>query len=49
MSKVYIPLSEYDLELFKELVYSNDEDFIEWIIKDETGQTVKIIFIKEKE
>ena len=38
---IEVPLTEYDLELFKEIVYSGGE--AEWICKSHDGETNIII------
>jgi len=45
---IEVPLTEYDLELFKEIVYSGGE--AEWICKSHDGETnITIIFTQEGE
>ena len=45
---VVLNISEYDIELLKDLVYSNKED-IEWTIVSESGENIDIIFTKEEQ
>ena len=46
-SEVEIPITEYDLELFKDLIYNNAEP-IEWTIKNARGVEITLIFKKEE-
>ena len=43
MQKVEIPISEYDLEALKEVVYGNGT--ILWVFKDQNGTDIEIEFI----
>ena len=45
INKVDVPISEYDLELFQDLVRNNEE--FDWTFNDITGKRIRINFIKE--
>ena len=45
INKVDVPISEYDLELFQDLVRNNAE--FDWTFDDINGNTIRINFIKE--
>ena len=45
INKVNVPISEYDLELFRNLVNYNEE--FDWTFDDVNGKTIRINFIKE--
>ena len=45
INKVNVPISEYDLELFQDLVRNGDE--FDWTFDDINGNTIRINFIKE--
>ena len=44
-----IPLSEYDIEVFKDIVYGSDGETEEWTYTNEAGEPVNLIFIKDTE
>ena len=46
INKVDVPISEYDLELFQDLVRNNEE--FDWTFDDINGKTIRINFIKEE-
>ena len=45
INKVNVPITEYDLELFQDLVKYNEE--FDWTFDDINGNTIRINFIKE--
>ena len=45
INKVDVPISEYDLELFQDLVRNNEE--FHWVFNDINGKTIYVNFIKE--
>ncbi len=45
INRVDVPISEYDLELFKDLVEYNEE--FDWNFTDINGKSIRINFIKE--
>ena len=47
MNKVNVPISEYDIELFRDLVNFGDE--FDWTFKSENGEEININFIKGEE
>ena len=45
INKVDVPISEYDLELFQDLVKYGEE--FDWTFDDINGKTIRVNFIKE--
>jgi len=44
---IEVPISESDIELFKDLVYNNEE--FNWTFSSYNGTQINILFIREKE
>ena len=48
INKVNIPISEYDIELFQEVV-DGKSTHIDWTFETENGESININFIKDNE
>ena len=52
MREVVVDITEWDIEQFKRLVYSDGsmgDDSMEWIFQDDKGEAINIIFVKGNE
>lgn len=45
--EINIPITEYDLEKFKDVVYSNET--VEWSFETQDGETILVNFMTEDE
>lgn len=45
--EINIPITEYDLELFKDIVYKNEELY--WEFETQDGELIQVNFMSEDE